>query len=113
MPEQTEQQENQTASIVRSVEFMQKMMISEGVFSYLPASKEEPEQTITFDAVMSDCADKSEFIAAVFGFYKEWKKHFAEQTDNGKSILTLVDAIDTLVLEHANFAAHDEHGIEL
>lgn len=114
MIEQTKQQEDQDTSIVRSMDFMTKMLANNGAFSYLPANKKEPEQTISFDTIVSDCADKPGFVNAMYELFKAVKTPFSEQDESmGAVLIAFIAEVDKLVSEHVEFAAKDEHGIEV
>lgn len=115
MSEQTKQQEEQTASIVRSAEEFTKNLLTEGVFEYLPACNAEDKQTITFDTVMEDCDNRPEFINAIFELYKEIKKPLIEPKKSGVLgglLLVLIHEIDEIVKGHVEFCANDENGVK-
>ena len=115
MPEQTKQQEDQDASITRSAEFMMEKLATEGQFHYLPKGRGDEEQTITLDNVMEDCDANPEFINDLFQLYKSFKAPLEdfEPEDLGKKLEAFMGVVEELAKGHANFAACDEHGIEI
>ena len=107
------EQTTQENSIIESCEFLKETMISSGVYRYLPADKDEPEQTVTFTNIMEDCDTNPELIKAMLDIYQSMKRPLLELNPlhTGEKLLKLVDAIDDIVIEHVAFAAHDEHGV--
>ena len=118
MTEQTKAQESLDASITKSVEFMMAKLSTEGVFHYLPGDRGEGEQTVSFANVMEDCDTKDNFINALFLLYRNIKQPLSDSKpltagELGQKLTVLIYEIDKLALEHATFAAHDEHGLIL
>ena len=113
MPNQTKQQEDQAASIIRSAEAMMEKLATEGQFHYLPACNAEDEQTITFDTVMSDCSSNPEFINAVFELYKSYKQplELFKSGELGEKLISLMDEVHDISMGHVAFCANDEHGV--
>lgn len=110
--EENESKTDQDASILASMEFMTGKIATEGVFHYLPANKGEVEQTISFDTIVADCADKPDFVNAMHELYRTVKTPFIDKNyDPSKALIAFISELDKLVVDHVESCARDEHGL--
>lgn len=110
MPEQTKQEEDLDASILESIESMKEEMGKYGVIIYQPANENEPEQKVTFNAIVAEEANQDALIESLRELYIAMKVPFPSSYAN--KLIALREVIDDMVSSHVELCARDKHGVE-